>query len=113
MPHKTKRQLQIKAIIKERKESEIDENWIECENIDDWTNKDLNKFEKIGRKLITEVLCWHKNTTSSIRATYNGTSRTTVWRNKKKKEELAYDIKRMRTLDTLFKGTKVLTSIPF
>jgi hypothetical protein len=105
MPRKTKRQLQINKItrkkgryiskdqaeteleaVEERKESEINENWIEDENINDWTNEDLGEFEKVGERLITEILCWHKNATSNIRAAYNGTSRTTAWRNKKKRK---------------------------
>ncbi|GET51044.1 hypothetical protein RIR_jg19172.t1 [Rhizophagus irregularis DAOM 181602=DAOM 197198] len=64
MLRKTKRQLQA---VEERKESEIGENWIESENINDWTNKE---FEKVGKRLITEVLCWQENATSCIRAAY-------------------------------------------
>ncbi|PKK56499.1 hypothetical protein RhiirC2_799876 [Rhizophagus irregularis] len=36
------------------------------------------EFEKVGKKLITKVLCWHEKATCSIRAAYNGTSRTTL-----------------------------------
>jgi hypothetical protein len=72
----------------------------------------LKEFEKVGKKLITEVLCWHEKATSSIRAAYNGTSRSTAWRNKRKKEELARDAKGMRTLDTLFRSTEKSTSMP-
>ncbi|RGB37495.1 hypothetical protein C1646_756829, partial [Rhizophagus diaphanus] len=64
------------------------------------------------KRLITEVLCWQENATSCIRAAYNRTSRATVWRNKKKKEELAFDAKEMRTLDTLFTSTEASTSMP-
>ncbi len=78
----------------------------------DWTKEDLQEFEKVGKKLITEVLYWHEKATDSIRAAYNGTSRTTTWRNKKKKEKLACDAKGMRTLDTLFKSTEKSTSMP-
>ncbi|CAB5365859.1 unnamed protein product [Rhizophagus irregularis] len=134
MPRKTKRQLQISKLprkkgcyisknqaeteleaVEERKESEINENWIEDiedETINDWAEEDLEEFQKVGKKLITEVLCWHENATSSIRAAYNGTSRTTTWRNKKKKEELAHDAMGMRTLDTLFGNTKLQSLQP-
>src|SRR3954470_24977290 len=82
-------------IIEERTELETGENWIRDEIIDDWTKEDLTEFEKVGKRLITETLCWHDNAASSIRAAYNGTSRTTTWRNKKKKEELMHDAKGM------------------
>ncbi|CAB5207512.1 unnamed protein product [Rhizophagus irregularis] len=84
MPHKTKRQLQVSQIsrkksryiskdqaeteieaVEERKESEIGRNWIEDENINDWTNEE---FEKVGKRHIAEVLCWQENATSCIRA---------------------------------------------
>ena len=114
MPCKTKRQLQIskiprkkgRYISKDQAETEIEavegEKWMDNENIDewkeggivedqiedeinnDWTKEDLKEFEKVGKKLITEVLCWHEKAAGSIRAAYNGTSRTTIWRNKKK-----------------------------
>ncbi len=74
--------------------------------------EDLKEFEKVGKKLITEVLCWHEKAAGSIRAAYNGTSKITNWRNKKKKEELACDAKGMRTLDTLFGSTEKSISIP-
>ena len=141
MLRKTKRQLQISKIprkkgcyiSKNQAETEIEavegEKWMDNENIDkwteggivedqiedeinnDWTKEDLKEFEKVGEKLITEVLCWHEKATNSIRAAYNGTSRTTIWRNKKK-EELARDAKGMRTLDTLFRSTEKSTSMP-
>uniref|UniRef100_U9UBS9 Uncharacterized protein n=1 Tax=Rhizophagus irregularis (strain DAOM 181602 / DAOM 197198 / MUCL 43194) TaxID=747089 RepID=U9UBS9_RHIID len=62
MPRKTKRQLQVSQIsrkrgcyiskdqaeteieaVEERKESEIGRNWIEGENINDWTNEEFEK----------------------------------------------------------------------
>ncbi|CAB5197510.1 unnamed protein product [Rhizophagus irregularis] len=106
MPRKTKRQLQVSQIsrkrgryiskdqaeteieaVEERKESEIGRNWIEGENINDWTNEE---FEKVGKRLITEVLCWQENAT----------------------KELALDAKGMRTLDTLFTSIEASTSMP-
>jgi hypothetical protein len=71
----------------------------------------LNEFEKIGKRLITEVLHWHENAASNIRAAYIGTSRTTTWRKKKKKEELEYDAKGMRILDTLFLSAEASTNV--
>ncbi|CAB4473775.1 unnamed protein product [Rhizophagus irregularis] len=138
MPRKTKRQLQVNKIPRKKgryisRETEIEavegEKWIDNENINEWAEgeivedqiedeinndwtKDLEEFEKVGKKLITEVLCWHEKATGSIRAAYNGTSRTTVWRNTKKKEELAHDAKGMRTLDTLFRSTEKSTNMP-
>ena len=110
MPRKTKRQQQIskiprkkgRYISKDEAEIEIEavegEKWVDNENIDewteggiveinnDWTKEDLQEFEKVGKKLITEVLYWHEKATDSIRAAYNRTSRTTIWRNKKKRK---------------------------
>ncbi|CAG8752391.1 5468_t:CDS:2 [Rhizophagus irregularis] len=106
MPRKTKRQLQVSQIsrkrgryiskdqaeteieaVEERKESEIGRNWIEDENINDWTNEE---FEKVGKRHIAEVLCWQENAT----------------------KELALDTKGIRTLDTLFTSTEISTSMP-
>ena len=116
MPRKTKRQLQVRKIPrkkgryipKDQAETEIEavegEKWVGNENFDEWTEggiveedeinndltkEDLKEFEKVGRKLITEVLCWHEKAPDKIRAAYNGTSRTTVWRDKKKKERVS------------------------
>ncbi|RGB33420.1 hypothetical protein C1646_761713 [Rhizophagus diaphanus] len=126
MPCKTKRQLQVNKIPRKKgryisRETELEaiesEKWIDNENINEWAEgeivedqiedeinndwtKDLEEFEK------------HEKATGSIRAAYNGTSRTTVWRNTKKKEELARDAKGMRTLDTLFRSTKKSTNMP-
>src|SRR3954464_2134956 len=123
MPRKTKRQQQVSKIPRKKgryisqslAETEIEavenEERIEDEDINDWTKEDLNEFEKVGKRLITEVLHWHKNAASSIRAAYNGTSRTTAWRKKKKKEELEHDVKGMRTLDTLFLSGEASTNI--
>lgn len=105
MPRKTKRQLQVSKIprkkgrylSKDQAKTEIEavesEKWMDNKNIDEWTEGEnqiddeyLNEFEKVGKKLITEVLCWHGKATGSIRAAYNGTSRTTFWRNKKKRK---------------------------
>ncbi|EXX64766.1 uncharacterized protein OCT59_026458 [Rhizophagus irregularis] len=112
MPRKTKRQLQVNKIPRKKehyisRETEIeaveDEKWIDNENINEWAEgeivkdqiedeinndwtKDLEEFEKVGKKLITEVLCWYEKATGSIRAAYNGTSRITVWRNTKKRK---------------------------
>ena len=131
MSHKTKRQQQVSKILrkkgrfisKSQAETEIEaiENEViiegeegkeseEDENINYWTEEDLNEFEKVGKRLITEVLQWHENAAKGIRAAYNGTSRTTTWRKKRKKEELEYDAKGMRTLDTLFRSTETSTS---
>ncbi|PKK56736.1 hypothetical protein RhiirC2_799375 [Rhizophagus irregularis] len=99
----TKRQLQVNKIPRKKgryifRETEIEavegEKWIDNENINEWAEgeivedqiedeinndwtKDLEEFEKVGKKLITEVLCWHEKAMGSIRAAYNGTSRTT------------------------------------
>ncbi|RIA91400.1 hypothetical protein C1645_822097 [Glomus cerebriforme] len=94
MPHKTKRKLQISKIPRKkgcyvsRDQEKIEtkavkgEKWMDNENInewtEDWTKEDLKEFEKVGKKLITEVLCWHEKATDSIRIAYNGTLRTTV-----------------------------------
>ena len=131
MPYKTKRQQQVSKIPrkkgryisksqaeteteavknKEWIENEIIEDWIE-EDISNWTKEDLNEFEEIGKRLISEVLHWHENAANNIRAAYNGTSRTTTWRKKKEKEELEYDAKGMKTLDTLFLSAKASTNI--
>ncbi|RIA92165.1 hypothetical protein C1645_821059 [Glomus cerebriforme] len=95
----------------ERIENEVIEDWIEGENINNWTKEDLNEFKKVGKRLITEVLYWHDNAANSIRAVYNGTSRTTAWRKKKKEEELEHDAKGMRTLDTLFLSAEASTNV--
>ncbi|GBC03824.1 hypothetical protein RclHR1_05340010 [Rhizophagus clarus] len=65
-------------MVEERTESEINGNWIENETVNVWKKEDLKEFEKVGKRLITEVLCWHENATHGIRVAYNGTSRTTV-----------------------------------
>ncbi|PKY36270.1 hypothetical protein RhiirB3_458496 [Rhizophagus irregularis] len=138
MPRKTKRQLQVNKILRKKgcyisRETEIEtvegEKWMDNKNINKWAEgeivedqiedeinndltKDLKEFEKVEKKLITEVLCWHEKATSSIRTAYNKTLRTTIWRNTKKKEELACDAKGMRTLDTLFRSTEKSINMP-
>ncbi|CAG8716584.1 uncharacterized protein OCT59_022890 [Rhizophagus irregularis] len=138
MPRKTKRQLQVNKILRKKgcyisRETEIEtvegEKWMDNKNINKWAEgeivedqiedeinndltKDLKEFEKVEKKLITEVLCWHEKATSSIRTAYNKTLRTTIWRNTKKKEELARDAKGMRTLDTLFRSTEKSINMP-
>jgi hypothetical protein len=72
---------------------------------------DLREFEAVGKRLITEALCWHKDAVKSIRAVYTGTSRTTNWREKKEKKSLENNAKGMKTLDTYFKSTEASTSI--
>ncbi len=87
MSRKIKRQLQVSKILrkkeryisKDQAETEIEaiegKKWMDNENIDewtkggivedqiedeinnDWTKEDLKEFEKVGKKLITEVLC--------------------------------------------------------
>ncbi|PKC55525.1 hypothetical protein RhiirA1_475451 [Rhizophagus irregularis] len=108
MPRKTKRQLQVNKIPRKKgryisREIEIEavegEKWIDNENINEWAEgkivedqiedainndwtKDLEEFEKVGKKLITEVLCWYEKATG------------------------------MRTLDTLFRSTEKSTNMP-
>ncbi|GES78031.1 hypothetical protein GLOIN_2v1785920 [Rhizophagus clarus] len=106
MPRKTKRQLQINEIPKKKGRyisKDQEETEIEAEK------EDLKEFEKVGKRLITEVLYWHENATHGIRAAYNGTSRITVWRKNKKKEELTHNAKEMQTLDTLFRSNEAST----
>ena len=68
---------------------------------------DLREFEAMGKRLITEALCWHKDAVKSIRAVYTGTSRTTNWREKKEKKSLENDAKGMKTLNIYFGSTEV------
>ncbi|GBC00463.1 hypothetical protein RclHR1_03870003 [Rhizophagus clarus] len=136
MSRKTKRQQQVSKILRKKRcyisknktETEIktieNEEWVdnevirdqiegeEDEDINNWTEKDLNEFEKVGKRLITKVLHWQENTANSIRAVYNRTSKITAWRKKKKKEEFEHEAKGMRTLDTLFVSVKASTSKP-
>jgi hypothetical protein len=79
-----------------------DEDWAE----EDWAEEDLMEFEKVGKRLITEALRWHKNASKGIRAAYTGTSRSTAWRQKKEKESLENDAKGMKTLETFFGSTE-------
>ncbi|GES91635.1 hypothetical protein RCL_jg13879.t1 [Rhizophagus clarus] len=75
MPRKTKRQQQVSKIPRKKEHYIEDEK---NEDINNWTKKDLNEFEKIGKRLITKVLHWQENAAHSIRAVYNRTSKTTV-----------------------------------
>jgi hypothetical protein len=130
MPRKTKRQQQVSKIPRKkgryvsletitreietvenenRLENEIDNKWPEDETID-WTEEELKEFDKIEKKLISEVLHWHEDAACSIRAVYTGNSRTTIWRKGKKKQELDDDAKGMRMLDTFFKSSEILHS---
>uniref|UniRef100_U9TKP9 Uncharacterized protein n=1 Tax=Rhizophagus irregularis (strain DAOM 181602 / DAOM 197198 / MUCL 43194) TaxID=747089 RepID=U9TKP9_RHIID len=98
MSRKIKRQLQISKlprkkgcyISKDQAETELKavekrtEKVIKDEIINDWAEENLKEFQKVEKKLITEILCWHENA-MSIRIAYNGTSKTTTWKNKKKK----------------------------
>jgi len=84
--------------IEELKDNEI----IKDKAIEDWAEEDFQAFKKIGEKLITETLHWHKNATSSIRATYTENSRTTQWRQKKEKTELEEHAKGIKRIDTFF-----------
>ncbi|RGB22651.1 hypothetical protein C1646_775758 [Rhizophagus diaphanus] len=73
MPRKTKRQLQINEIprkkgryiskdqegteieaVEERTKSKINGNWTENETVNVWEKEDLEEFEKVGKRLITE-----------------------------------------------------------
>ncbi len=48
------------------------------ETVNYWMEEDLGEFEKIGNRLITEALHWHKNAASSIRVAYIGDLRITI-----------------------------------
>uniref|UniRef100_U9UMZ8 Uncharacterized protein n=1 Tax=Rhizophagus irregularis (strain DAOM 181602 / DAOM 197198 / MUCL 43194) TaxID=747089 RepID=U9UMZ8_RHIID len=113
MPRKTKRQLQVNKIPRKKgryisRETEIEavegEKWMDNKNINKWAEgeivedqiedeinndwtKDLKEFEKVEKKLITEVLCWHEKATTR-------------------------DAKGMRTLDTLFRSTEKSINMP-
>ncbi|RIA88753.1 hypothetical protein C1645_825886 [Glomus cerebriforme] len=107
MSRKTKRQQQVNKILRkkgcyisqsqaeteieavkneERIENKVIEDWIEGENINNWTKEDLNEFKKVEKRLITEVLHWRDNAASSIRT-------------------------EMKTLDTLFLSAETLTNV--
>ncbi|CAG8742302.1 301_t:CDS:2, partial [Rhizophagus irregularis] len=100
---------EIEAVKNEKwMENNIIEEWIESEEwLDDeiigWTGEELKKFDKVGKRLITEALHWHKDADHNIRAVYTGNSRTTVWRKGKEKQKLENETKGMKTLDTFFK----------
>ncbi len=64
------------------------------------------EFEKVRKRLITEALRWHKNTNKGIRAAYTKTSKSTAWRQKKEKESLENDAKRIKTFETFFENTE-------
>uniref|UniRef100_U9URS7 Uncharacterized protein n=1 Tax=Rhizophagus irregularis (strain DAOM 181602 / DAOM 197198 / MUCL 43194) TaxID=747089 RepID=U9URS7_RHIID len=107
---------EIEAVKNEKwMENNIIEEWIESEEwLDDeiigWTGEELKKFDKVGKRLITEALHWHKDADHNIRAVYTGNSRTTVWRKGKEKQKLENETKGMKTLDTFFKSSETLYS---
>jgi len=70
----------------------------------------LKEFDKVEKRLISEVLHWHEGVADSIRAVYTGNSRTTVWRKGKEKKKLGNDAKGIKTLDTFFKSSEILHS---
>ncbi|CAB4486130.1 unnamed protein product [Rhizophagus irregularis] len=112
MSRKIKRQLQISKLPR-KKGYYISKDQAETElkAVEKRTEKEnLKEFQKVEKKLITEILCWHENA-MSIRIAYNGTSKTTTWKNKKK-EELTHNAKEMRMLDTLFRNTKLQSLQP-
>ena len=92
-------------------ETESEANWTEDGTVEDWMDDDLREFEAVGKRLVIEALCWHKDAAKSIRAVYTGTSRTTNWREKKEKKSLENDAKGMKTLDTYFGSTEASTSM--
>ncbi|CAG8470912.1 19130_t:CDS:2 [Rhizophagus irregularis] len=71
MSRKIKRQLQISKlprkkgcyISKDQAETELKavEKRTENEIINDWAEENLKEFQKVEKKLITEILCWHEN----------------------------------------------------
>jgi hypothetical protein len=96
MPRKTKRKQQVSKILRKKgcfvsqnqviieetiieeavenekwMENEIIEEYLEDETID-WTGEELKEFDKVGDRLITEVLLWHEGADHSIRAVYTG-----------------------------------------
>ena len=79
-----------------------DDKIIEDKAIEDWAEEDFQAFKKIGEKLITETLHWHKDAISSIRAIYIENLRITQWRQKKEKTELEEHAKRIKRIDTFF-----------
>ncbi|CAG8476252.1 9613_t:CDS:2 [Diversispora eburnea] len=64
--------------------------------------ENLREFEETEKKLINEVLHWHKGSASNIRTVYTETSRTTTWRQEIRRKELENDAKGMKALDTFF-----------
>ena len=87
----------------ENLEDIISDNEIGNDTIEDQSEEDFKAFEKIGKRFINEALHWHKDAISSIRAIYTGDSRTTLWRNEKKKAELEEHAKEIKKIDTFFK----------
>jgi hypothetical protein len=72
------------------------------ETINEWTEGELREFEEVGRRLISEVLKWDKGAMSKIRAVYTGTSRTTLWRQKKEKKKLEEHAKEIKKMNDIF-----------
>src|SRR4051794_29121467 len=55
----------IKEFAKDKTIEELKDEIIEDKAVEDWTEEDFQAFKKIGEKLITETLHWHKDATSS------------------------------------------------
>ncbi|CAG8570899.1 432_t:CDS:2, partial [Acaulospora morrowiae] len=58
------------------------------ETVEKWSEKDLREFEKIKEKFVSEALNWYKEAGNNLKTTYIGNSRTTVWRQNKKKKNM-------------------------
>src|SRR6266487_6032330 len=76
------------------------EEIIEMEN--EWAEEELIEFEKVGKRLLNEVLRWNEKSVSSLRMVYTGTSRTTKWRQRKEEQKREKHTKEMKKLDTFF-----------
>ncbi|KAF0476744.1 zinc finger protein [Gigaspora margarita] len=82
---------------------ESQEGWTEDEPIEfGWTEDELIEFEGVEKRLINEILKWHKDAAKNLRLVYTGNSRTIVWRQKKKKKSMKKTQKESKNLKHFF-----------
>ncbi|KAF0490781.1 zinc finger protein [Gigaspora margarita] len=111
MPPRTKRQKQIKPQNVTTIESQ--EGWTEDEPIEfRWTEDELIEFERVGKRLINEILKWYKDAAKNLRPVYTGNSRTTAWRQKKEKKVNEENAKGINKLETFFQPNSLILMTP-
>ncbi|CAG8841887.1 19074_t:CDS:1, partial [Racocetra persica] len=86
------------------------QNIITVESQEKWTEDELVEFERVGTRLLSEILRCHKNTARNLRIVYTGTSRTTTWRQKKKYINDKENTKGIKKLETFFQPSSLTTS---